>query len=87
MIFVWSDPHFNHRKILDYCASTRPYVNVETMNEVLIANWNAAVGPRDDIWLLGDFGFTYQELQDSEYALPKIFERLNGRKRLRKSVV
>ena len=83
MIYFWSDPHFNHRKILDFCPARREWADsAEGMNEVLIANWNAAVRPQDTVWLLGDFGFTYQEVQESEYSLPKIFARLQGHKML-----
>ena len=53
MIYFWSDPHFNHRKILDFCPARREWADsAEGMNEVLIANWNAAVRPQRKIMLV-----------------------------------
>lgn len=52
-IFFTSDTHFGHESIIH--LSSRPFANVDEMNEALIANWNAVVGPRDTVWHLGDF--------------------------------
>tara|TARA_R100001244_G_scaffold25113_2_gene25465 strand:+ start:117076 stop:117687 length:612 start_codon:yes stop_codon:yes gene_type:complete len=52
-IFFTSDTHFGHRNIITYCD--RPWNSVEEMNEELIARWNNVVGPRDDVYHLGDF--------------------------------
>lgn len=75
-LFVWSDTHFNHAGILDYCD--RKYGSVEEMNAGLEAAWNRAVGPRDDVWFVGDFGFSHGEAE----PLEDIFARLHGRKHL-----
>jgi calcineurin-like phosphoesterase family protein len=72
VIYVWSDTHFGHAGIIRHCS--RPYDSVEAMNEGLIERWNAAVGPKDTIYLLGDFGFGKD--------LDAIFARLNGHKHL-----
>lgn len=68
--FVISDTHFNHAKIIQYCS--RPFENVEEMNEALIWNWNSVVGADDYVYHLGDFGF------GSISALGDIRKRLNG---------
>lgn len=73
-IFFTSDTHFGHKNIIRYC--NRPWATVEEMNEGLIANWNAVVGPDDIVWHLGDFAF-----MSRERAL-EIFRRLNGTKYL-----
>lgn len=49
------------------------------MNEALIRNWNAVVGPDDLVFHLGDFAF---KLCDEAERIRGIFHRLNGRKRL-----
>lgn len=50
-----ADTHFGHAKIVE--LSHRPFASVDAMDEGLIANWNARVGPKDDVWHLGDFAF------------------------------
>jgi calcineurin-like phosphoesterase family protein len=51
--FFTSDTHFGHANIIGYCK--RPFVNVDEMNEALVARWNARVGPDDTVFHLGDF--------------------------------
>lgn len=63
-----ADTHFSHANIIKYC--NRPFPDVQQMNETLIANWNAVVGARDQVWHLGDFAF-----RDAA----AIHRRLNGR--------
>lgn len=47
-----ADTHFGeHRTINLY---RRPFATTAAMDEALIAGWNAAVGPADEIWHLGD---------------------------------
>jgi calcineurin-like phosphoesterase family protein len=77
---VWftSDTHFNHQAIIDYCG--RPFrtpdghLDVQKMNEALVANWNATVGPNDTVYHLGDFAFGPTPLAARWAA------RLNGHK-------
>lgn len=52
MIFVTSDQHFNHKKIIEY--QDRPFSSVGEMNDQLIMNWNAEVRPEDTVIFLGD---------------------------------
>ena len=75
---LWSsDHHFGHRAILDERMSLRrPFASIEEHDETLIANWNAAVGPEDTVWHLGDFCYRCSE----DYAR-SVFGRLRGRRR------
>ena len=52
-IFLISDLHFNHAKILRHCH--RPYASLRHMNRDLVERWNSAVGPGDTVYHLGDF--------------------------------
>lgn len=72
-LFFTSDTHFGHARIIELCK--RPFESVEAMDETIIANWNAVVGPRDEVWHLGDFSYSRVNAQG-------IFDRLNGRKSL-----
>lgn len=72
MTWLTADLHFNHRAILEYC--NRPWSTVEDMNEGLIERWNAKVGKRDRIYILGDFCF------GGVGRSKEIVERLNGYK-------
>ena len=72
-IFLTSDTHFGHERIIELCG--RPFQSVEEMDEVMVARWNRVVGPRDDVWHLGDFAHR-------SVNMPRLFDRLNGRKKL-----
>ncbi len=50
-----SDTHFGHAHIIQY--SNRPYLNVDDMNEKMIAAWNQLVKPGDNVYHMGDFAF------------------------------
>ncbi len=69
-IFFTADHHFNHRRIIEY--SSRPFKDVDEMNEVLIQKWNSKVKAENTVYHLGDFAFGHIEDQ------LKILERLNG---------
>ena len=71
-LFVTSDTHFDHENIIRLCE--RPFASKEEMNETIIERWNERVGPRDEVWHLGDFAFKGEH--------QKFFDRLNGRKHL-----
>lgn len=47
------------------------------MNDAMVARWNAAVGPQDEVWHLGDFALTLKAA-----AMAELLARLNGVKRL-----
>ena len=70
-IFFTADLHFGHARISEYCD--RPFDSVEEMDVALIKNWNSVVGPKDEVFILGDFAFR----DHSKYA-----SQLNGRKYL-----
>ena len=61
-VFVTSDSHFNHARIIQYC--NRPFQDVSEMNEKLIENWNSVVSKDDVVYHLGDFHLgSYQNVQ------------------------
>lgn len=74
--FFTSDTHFFHKNILKYNPKTRPWANVEEMNEALVEAWNSTVSKGDVVYHLGDFSFGRPEETE------KILERLNGTIRL-----
>jgi calcineurin-like phosphoesterase family protein len=80
-IWVTSDTHFNHEKILTFRDDTtrsliRQFSSVEEMNETMIENWNKVVKPGDKVYHLGDVFF------GSKDSFSEIWKRLNGSKRL-----
>lgn len=56
-IFVISDTHFGHKKIIDFEAVARPFTSVEEHDAELVRRWNAAVNKNDTVWHLGDVLF------------------------------
>jgi calcineurin-like phosphoesterase family protein len=69
--WVTSDTHFGHHNIIEYCS--RPFEDVDEMDEELIRNWNLCVGKNDIVYHVGDFGLSKRE------RLIEIRLRLNGR--------
>lgn len=51
----YSDPHFGHRTIVDYCE--RPFTDLAHMHAELIARYNATIGPTEVCLWLGDCFF------------------------------
>lgn len=70
--FFTADLHFDHR----WMAEHRGYSSVEHMNEHMIEDWNALIGPRDDVFVLGDFSFGPIDRREQH------FKRLAGKKHL-----
>jgi calcineurin-like phosphoesterase family protein len=68
--FFTSDTHYGHKNIIKY--TNRPYTTSNEMDEALITNHNAIVGPNDIVYHLGDFAFG-----DVNY-IRYLFSRLNG---------
>lgn len=50
--FFTSDTHWGDHRTLN--IGRRPFSSVAEMDATLVANWNAAVGPGDEVWHLGD---------------------------------
>lgn len=70
--YFYSDPHFGHAKIIEYCS--RPFADVAEMDAELERRYCAMVGPNDRVLWLGDASFHGAEL--AGYML----DRLPGRK-------
>ena len=71
MLYLVSDTHFFHNRIIEYC--NRPFKDVGDMNKQLVEKWNKTVKPDDTVIVAGDFGFVNQETG-------KIVRLLHGRK-------
>jgi calcineurin-like phosphoesterase family protein len=77
-IFFTADNHFGHKAILHFCADKRGNCQtVEEMDELMIANHNMIVSPKDEVYFLGDFSF-----HKDNAITQSILKRLNGRKYL-----
>lgn len=74
MIFFTSDTHFSDARVLR--IDHRPFSDIVDHDEALIANWNEAVGPEDEVWHLGDFRLGRNGDCD------ELLSRLNGYKHL-----
>ncbi len=66
---VWlaSDPHFDHERIIEYC--NRPFKNVSEMNARLLLEWNTQIAHDDLVIFLGDLSFGHMR---------EWIQRLNG---------
>ena len=51
--FYIADLHFGHEMIIDFDG--RPFASAGEMDAELTHRWNAAVGPGDTVYILGDF--------------------------------
>ena len=74
MLYFTSDLHFYHDNIIQ--LTSRPYQDVNEMNERLIANWNKKIRPKDEVYILGDV--TMKSYVYAQEAL----KQLHGRKYL-----
>ena len=71
--FFTSDTHFGDHRTLN--IHKRPFASTAEMDEALVADWNATVGPGDVVWHLGDFARTAA-------IAARVLPRLNGTKHL-----
>ncbi len=71
--FYIADTHFGHDNIIRLC--NRPFKNAEEMDKVLIENWNSVVTDKDDVYILGDFAYRFEQGKLQQYL-----ESLKGRK-------
>ena len=69
-----ADTHFGHGGALGLFR--RPFVGVAAMDEAMVERWRERVGPRDDVWHLGDVSLTNPE------RTAELIDRLPGQLRL-----
>ena len=50
--FYTADLHLGHVNIIRY--ESRPFADVDAMNQGIIDRWNAQVGPDDKVYIIGD---------------------------------
>lgn len=55
MIYFTSDTHFGHENVIRF--TKRPWHSVRQMNAALVNAINSCVGPKDELWVLGDFSY------------------------------
>lgn len=72
-VFFTSDTHWGDHRTLN--IGRRPFGSVAEMDEALLAKWNAAVGPSDEVWHLGDVARRASDV-------PGLLALLNGTKHL-----
>ena len=73
-VFFTADTHFGDPHIL---RQRRAFATVAAHDALLIARWNARVGPDDEVWHVGDFA-----ANASPAHCRAVFAALAGRKRL-----
>jgi calcineurin-like phosphoesterase family protein len=74
-VFFTSDTHFGHGGALGLYH--RPFASVAAMNAAIVERWNAAVGPDDVVWHLGDFA-----IRQKQPVIAGLLAQLNGHKHL-----
>jgi calcineurin-like phosphoesterase family protein len=72
-LFFTADTHFGDHRTIN--IQQRPFADVAAMDALIVEQWNAAVGPGDDVWHLGDVA-----RRPGDVAA--LLERLNGTKHL-----
>lgn len=72
--FITSDIHFSHRRIMEFCPESRPFKDVEEMDNKIVEIWNSMIEEDDLTYILGDVAFCNAE------KAAKLVNRLNGRK-------
>ncbi|MFC7478575.1 metallophosphoesterase family protein [Dankookia sp. GCM10030260] len=74
-VFFTSDTHFGHAGARGLYR--RPFASVAEMHAAMLDRWNSTVGPKDEVWHLGDFAIGVPETEMAE-----LLSRLHGRKHL-----
>jgi calcineurin-like phosphoesterase family protein len=72
-VYVISDLHFGHKKILGFSGPLREGTTVEEHDAILIDKWNSVVRKRDLVYILGDVAM-------SRTAFHTCMPQLAGRK-------
>lgn len=73
-IFVISDTHFGHKKVIEFERKHRPFETIEEHDNELIKRWNSVVHKNDTVWHLGDVLFGRESFT--------VLGKLNGIKKL-----
>lgn len=71
--WITSDQHYGHRNIIKAMPDSRPFTNVDDMNQTIIDRHNSVVGKGDIVYMLGDFALGMRT-----DAMLHILSRLNG---------
>jgi calcineurin-like phosphoesterase family protein len=74
-VFFTSDTHFGDPRVLR--IDKRPFESVSEHDAALVARWNEAVAPGDEVWHLGDFA-----LHSRPERIDELLAALHGRKHL-----
>jgi calcineurin-like phosphoesterase family protein len=74
-LFFTSDHHFGHGGAR--ALFKRPFGSAAEMDAAMVARWNEAVGPGDQVWHLGDFA-----VRQSAERMAGLLEALAGDKHL-----
>ena len=69
-----ADTHFGHDNVIKFC--NRPFRSANHMDAVLMQNLWTMVGPKDVLWIIGDFAHGPKS-KDSDW-LTKLFAKLPG---------
>ena len=72
-IFFVSDLHLGDTAQINTCS--RPFRNTDTMNNVLISNWNAEITDKDTVFFLGDLATFDADIKEYDDWL----HQLNGK--------
>lgn len=75
MIWFTSDMHLGHEKALDF--TIRPWQQIDEMNEGIIANINAKVKKKDELYILGDYSFRIPALEAAALRKKIICEKVH----------
>jgi metallophosphoesterase superfamily enzyme len=69
-----ADTHFGHENVIKFCK--RPFRSANHMDAVLMQNLWAMVGPKDALWIIGDFAHG-PKAKDTDW-LRMLFDKLPG---------
>jgi calcineurin-like phosphoesterase family protein len=74
-VFFTSDHHFGHGGARGLFR--RPFATTAAMDAAMVARWNEAVAPGDEVWHLGDFA-----VRQSPARIGELLDALSGTKHL-----
>lgn len=72
--FYTADLHLGHAAILKHCS--RPFPSVDAMDAHILKTLQAMVGPKDNLWIVGDFAYR------TKTDVQTYFEKIPGQKHL-----